>query len=157
MDAPNEQENIEFQRTIKQLATLGIKESIIFDHSSTFRDEISYRIIRNEVNLSETMELFYIDSTPLFGQNCYTVTALFPYGESNPTDLVCVEAELSSISGDVNMDGGNLSLKGDTYITGSLNIYDQSIVKSNTSIQIPSSSIQPHSISMPIDIVVILT
>jgi len=79
---------------------------------------------------------FYVAGTGGDEINEYSLT------KPNPT----------SIFGDVNMDGGNLSLKGDTHITGSLTIYDQSIVKFNAPIQIQSSSIQPYGISMPIDI-----
>jgi len=96
---------ISYQRSIKQLPCLRIKDNYNIDDSIPVRDEIYYKIIRNQINLTETMDLFYNDQLPLYGENCYSVTALFPFGESSATDEVCLDAELSIQLGDINGDG----------------------------------------------------
>ena len=57
------------------------------------------------MEIAETQELFYLDTSPENNQNCYTITALFPYGESDPTPPVCVDVDLELIAGDLNNDG----------------------------------------------------
>jgi len=85
---------------------LEIKENTIASlFNSQFREEINYRILRNDIELTTISETDYIDSTPLFGDNCYSIVALFPYGEAEATEQVCVYADLQSMPGDTNMDG----------------------------------------------------
>ena len=46
-----------------------------------------------------------MDNSPQFGDNCYSVTVLYPYGESESTTEECIYADLESTPGDVNSDG----------------------------------------------------
>ena len=85
---------------------LGFKENTIASLINLqFREEITYRILRNDIQLNTILDTDFIDNTPLYGDNCYSIVALFHYGEAEITEPVCVYADLQSMPGDVNMDG----------------------------------------------------
>lgn len=84
---------------------LSFKNNDITNLNPMLREEIEYRIVRNDISISEISETNFIDLAPVFGDNCYSIITLYPYGESESTENVCVFAELNSLPGDANMDG----------------------------------------------------
>jgi|GEM_PF-1967118 len=78
---------------------------LILERNNVLREEIAYQIIRNGNDIAETSGNNYIDFSPQYGENCYSVTVLYPYGESDSTTIECIYADLEVLPGDSNSDG----------------------------------------------------
>ncbi len=61
------------------------------------RRQINYRVYRNDVNIAEVDETTYLDSGLEPGVYQYYVTALYDEGESNPSNVVTINTEITSV------------------------------------------------------------